>query len=113
MKLNYFRCGDYLFPDMGLSEQDQQPLGKYGRLRMDYLRKEHPGRFNYLLLSGKLMEHLHEIDNAANDRLDLMMNSPLRPSESLKASDQMEWVAQMNALKAQAEELIMNELIYN
>lgn len=113
MKLNYFRCGDYLLPDIGLSEEDQQPLGKYGQLRMEYLRKEHPGRFNYLLLSGKLMAHLHEIDNTANDRLDQMMNSSLRPSESLKASDQMEWVAQMNALKAQAEELIMNELIYN
>ena len=65
MKLRYYRNGDYLFPDFGLTEAEQTPVGKYGQMRMDHLRQYHPGLFNRLLLSGELMEHLHEINDGA------------------------------------------------
>ena len=62
MELKYHRCGDYLLPDLGLTEEEQKPIGKYGMMRMDYLKEHRPGLFNRLLLSGKLMDHPHEID---------------------------------------------------
>ena len=69
MELKYYRCGDYYFPDLGLSEEEQRPVGKYGQMRMEYLRKNRPGLFTRLLLSGKLMEHLHEIDDTCHERI--------------------------------------------
>ncbi len=73
MKLTYHRCGDYLLPDLGLTEEEQQPLDKYGRMRLNYLKEHRPGLFSSLLLSGKLMEHLHEIDETCNARLGLLI----------------------------------------
>ena len=73
MKLTYHRCGDYLLPDLGLTEEEQQPLGKYGRMRLNYLKEHRPGLFSSLLLSGKLMEQLHEIDETCNARLELLI----------------------------------------
>ena len=58
MKLTYHRCGDYLLPDLGLDERDKQPIGKYGMLRMDYLKNHRPILYNQLLLSGELIPHL-------------------------------------------------------
>ena len=58
-----FQNGDYFFPEMGLTEEEQRPVGKYGLMRQEYLQEHRPGLFTHLLLSGKLMEHLHEIDD--------------------------------------------------
>ena len=102
MKLTYHRCGDYLLPDLGLTEEEQQPLGKYGMMRMNYLKEHRPILFNRLLLTGKLMEHLHEIDRTANERLDQMiplMKEQEGVTEQLKAVDQLGWVARMNSIK--------------
>ena len=77
MKLKYYRCGDYYFPDLGLTEEEQHPVGKYGQMRMEYLRKNRPGLFTRLLLSGKLMEHLHEIDDTCYERLAILSNRVL------------------------------------
>ena len=115
MKLTYHRCGDYLLPDLGLTEEEQQPLGKYGMMRMNYLKEHRPILFNRLLLTGKLMEHLHEIDRTANERLDHMiplMKEQEGVTEQLKAVDQLGWVARMNSIKHRVEETIMDELIY-
>lgn len=65
MKLTYHRCGDYLLPNLDLTEQEQQPLGKYGRMRLEYLQKHRPNLYTRLLLSGKLYEHLAKIDTAS------------------------------------------------
>ncbi len=64
MKLTYRRCGDFLLPNIGIPEEEQYPLGKYGRMRLRYLREHQPVLYNQLLLSGKLMAHLHSIDDA-------------------------------------------------
>ena len=111
-ELIYKQNGDYFLPDLGLTEAEQKPLGKYGRMRLQYLEQDRPGLYTRLILSGKLMEHLQEIEETANARLEQMMNSPMRPPEMMKMTDQMGWVARMNSLKAQAEEMICSELIY-
>ena len=115
-QLTYGSNGDYLIPDLTLTEQEQQPLGKYGRMRKQYLQEHRPVLWNSLLLSEKLYPHLREIDEAANRRLELMMPGLMKSAgvtEELKASDPMKWVGLMNALKAQAEETILAELVFS
>lgn len=114
-ELTYTRSGDYWIPNLSLSQQETQPLGKYGRLRKKYLQEHRPVLWNSLILSEKLYPHLREIDETANSRLERMMPELMRSAgvtEALKASDPMKWVGLMNSLKAQAEEVILTELIY-
>ena len=114
--LTYTRCGDYEIPDLTLSETENKPLGNYGRMRKKYLQEHRPVLWNSMILSEKLYPHLREIDEAANARLEQIMPELMKRSgvtESLKASDPMKWTGLMNTLKAQAEEIIFDELIYN
>ena len=114
--LTYTKVGDYLLPNLTLGEQPDRDLGKYGRMRRTYLKEHRPGLFNRLTLKGTLFSHLLEIEDAANSRLELMMPELAKAAgatEQLKASDPMKWVGLMNNCKAQAEEIIMSELIYS
>ena len=114
-ELIYKRNGDYLLPDMGLTEAERRPLGKYGIMRQQYLEQNRPGLYTRLILSGKLMEHLQEIDTTAHGRLESLMSLLTKQqgvTEELKAREQMAWVGAMNSLKNQAEEMILTELIY-
>ena len=114
-ELTYTQSGDYLIPDLNLSETEQ-PIGKYGRLRKTYLQEHRPVLWNRLILSEKLYPHLLEIEQAAQSRLSMMMPELMKSAgvtESLKASDPMKWTGLMNNCKAQAEEIILNELIYS
>ena len=114
-ELTYTRSGDYWIPNLTLSQQETQPLGKYGRLRKKYLQEHRPVLWNSLILSEKLYPHLREIDETAISRLERMMPELMQSAgvtEALKASDPMKWVGLMNSLKAQAEEVILTELIY-
>lgn len=115
MKLTYRRCGDYYLPNIGIPAEDVRPLGKYGRMRMRYLREHRSLLFNQLLLSGKLMKHLHSIDDTCQERLDLLiphMKAAEGVTEELKAADQMEWVRRMNSIRSRAEEIVLTELVY-
>ena len=105
-ELTYTRCGDYYIPDLKLSEQPEAPIGKYGRMRQRYLKEHRPGLYSSLILSEKLYPHLLEIDRAARERMEAA-----GVTEELKARDPMRWVGLMNTLKAQAEEIILDELI--
>ncbi|WP_242955893.1 TnpV protein [Faecalibacterium sp. An58] len=112
--LTYTRNGDYLIPNLTLSEQPSEPLGKYGRMRKAYLKEHRPLIYNQLLMSEKLYPHLLEIDKTANSRLEQMMPQLAKEAgatEELKARDPMQWVGLMNTCKAQAEEILMAELI--
>ena len=112
--MNYIQNGDYLIPDLNLSEQPSKPLGKYGRMRKAYLKEHRPLLYNQLLMSEKLYPHLIEIDETAQSRLEQMMPQlaeSVGATEELKASDPMKWVGLMNTCKAQAEEILMAELI--
>ena len=114
-ELIYKQNGDYLLPEMGLTEAEKRPLGKYGMMRRQYLEENRPGLYTRLILSGKLMEHLQEIDLTAHSRLESLMSLLTKQqgvTEELKARDQMAWVGQMNSLKHQAEEMILTELVY-
>ena len=114
-ELIYRRNGDYLLPEMGLTEAEKTPLGKYGIRRRQYLEQHRPGLYTRLLLSGKLMEHLQEIETTAQNRLESLMTRLKQQNsvtEELKAKDQMKWVGLMNNLKNQAEEMILTDLIY-
>ena len=112
----YVQCGDYLIPDLTLAEEEQQALGKYGRIRKRYLKEHRPVVYSQLLVSGKLFSQLREIDGTCNARMELLikqMANAENVTESLKAENQMEWVARMNGIQNRAEEIILEELIYN
>ena len=111
----YTQVGDYLLPDLIIDETEQQPVGKYGRMRKRYLKEHRPILFSNLLLSGKLDQHLAEIDHACVEGIDLLtrqMADQEGVTEALKATDQMEWVRRMNNIQNRAEEIVLNELVY-
>ena len=115
MELTYTQNGDYLIPNL-TAEEPTEMLGKYGRMRQRYLEQHKPILFQTMLLNGELTAHLREIDKAANEQLNSLMPKLAKEAgatEQLKASDQLAWVGLMNNLKAQAEELILTELVYS
>lgn len=104
-----------LYPDLLPPEEDAPTHGKYGRMRLAYLREHHEGLYTGLLLSGKLNAHLNEIDEAAHSRLELItkqMAAAQEITEDLKVRDQMAWVGVMNNIRNTAEEIVCTELIY-
>ena len=116
MNLTYTQNGDYLIPDLTLTEQVAKPLGKYGRMRRKYLQEHRPVLWNQMILSETLFPHLREIEETANRRLEQMMPGLMKAAgvtEDLKDRDPMTWVGLMNNCKAQAEEVILRELIYS
>ena len=115
MKLTYYQNGDYLLPDLGLTEAEQRPLGKYGRMRLRYLEEHRPGLYTRLLLSGTLMEHLQEVDGTCQERLEQLTRQTQAQegvTEALKAENQMGWVQRMNAIHHQIEEILLAELVF-
>lgn len=115
MDINYIRVGDYYIPDLTLPEEPR-PMGKWGRMHRDYLREYKPIQYNCLLLSGELWSYLADLNEQAQDRLERMidqMKVTEGVTEELKAADPMAWVGSMNNIRARAEELIREELIYN
>ena len=116
MTIQYHKSGDYYLPNLTVEDQEIQPLGKYGRMRKRYLKEHRPVLYTNLLLSGELFPHLAEIDKACEERMERIirkMKAQEGVTEALKAADQMEWVRRMNSLRAKAEEIVLDELIYN
>ena len=114
MNITYTQNGDYLIPNIVIRKT--KPLGHYGRLRKAYLEMHRPILFNELVLSDRLFEHCAEIDETARNRMELIVPELAKQygvTEQLKAENQMEWVRQMNACKAQAEAIVKFELIYD
>ena len=113
--LNYTLNGDYFFPNLAQLEADHKPLGHYGRMCLVYLREHRPGLYTHLILSGKLYDHLSEIDQTCQNRLERMipqMGKAEGVNEAMKASDPMGWAGRMNSIHHRAEETILAELIY-
>ena len=114
MNITYTQNGDYLIPNIVIRKS--KPLGHYGGLCKVYLEMHRPILFNELVLSDKLFEHCAEIEEAARNRMELIVPKLAKQygvTERLKAENQIEWVRQMNACKAQAEEIVKAELIYD
>ena len=114
MELNYMMKAEVLLPELSLPETE--PIGRYGRMRQKYLREHRLILWNQMVLNGTLWPHLHEIEEAAQSRIDLMLPklaAEAGATEELKAADPMKWTGLINSCKAQAEEVVLNELIYN
>ena len=112
--MTYIQNGDYLIPDLKLSQQPEKPLGKYGRMRLNFLKQQHPVLYHTMLLNGSLYPHLMEVEQTAESQMQQTMQGLLKQNPAPdKAQNQLMWVQHMNSLKAQAEELVMTELIYS
>ena len=112
--IDYILIGDYYIPDLKLPEENR-PIGRYGRLHREYLKQEHPARYSSLILTGKLWTYLADLNEQAEERLDLIMEQMKAAegvTEELKARNQLEWVGRMNNIRSRAEEIINSELIY-
>lgn len=115
MSLTYHRKGDYLFPNLVLEPEEPAQLGKYGRMRKEYLKEHRPGTYSELLLEGKLNRHLGEMEEAAHDYFDQLTTQMAKAenvTEALKAENQMEWVQRMNSIRDRADEIILRDFIY-
>ena len=111
--LSYTQTGDYLLPNLTL-HQPKTPLGKYGRLRRMYLKEQRPVLYHTMLLNGSLYPHLMEVEQTAESQMQQTMQGLLKQNPAPdKEQNQMAWVQQMNSLRAQAEELVLMELIYS
>ena len=111
----YRQVGDYLIPNLSLPEKSDYQIGKYGRLRRNYLKEYHPVLYANFLTSGTLHRHLAEIDQACNERMEIIVSAMAKRedvTEALKAADQMEWVRRMNSIRNRAEEIVLTELVY-
>lgn len=114
MELTYTRNGDYYIPNITLPEETR-PIGKWGRMHRDYLKEQHPIRFNALVLSGKFWTVLADLNEQAEKRLELIIEQMKETegiTEELKATNQMAWVGAMNNIRNAAQAVILEEMIY-
>ena len=116
MDIEYRKVGDYYLPNLVAPDNIKNfRLGKYGKLRLNYLKDFKKAEYTILLMDNTLQKHLMQIDTQANDRFELLMKQLIEKeniTEELKATNQMEWVGRMNNIKNCAEEIILKELIY-
>ncbi len=117
-ELTYTRVGDYLIPNLlmdGEDEMESYPLGKYGMLRETFLKEHHHGTYTSMLLTGRLTPHLREIDRQAQEQVDRMVDELKKQNgvdEAMKSCNQMGWVQAVNNFIAQAEEIVLEEIVY-
>lgn len=116
MKIEYTKMGDYYIPNLVAPRQMKNfKIGKYGLLRLRYLKENKNALYQSMLMKNKLQKHLMYIDKMANDRVNELINKLAEKeniTEKLKATNQMEWVGKMNNIKNRAEEIIIDEIIY-
>ena len=114
-KITYHKEGDYFIPNLYLPKQLDGHIGKYGKLRLDYLKNFNKGLYTELLIDGSLKQHLLDIDEIANERMHVLIKQFAKSenvNEYLKEHHQMAWVQAMNNIKNIAEEIVLNEIIY-
>lgn len=113
-KLGYLQTGDYFIPDLKLP-QENRSIGKYGRMHRDYLQEHNPIRFDDLVLEGKLWTYLADLNEQAQNGLQLIimqMQEAECVNDELKENNQMAWVQAMNSIHNRAEEIVLHELVY-
>ena len=113
-QITYIKTGDYYIPDWKLPEETR-PIGRWGRMHRDYLKEYRPVVFNQLVLSGSLWTYLADINEQAQQRMDMMVKQMMVAegvTEELKEANQMEWVRKIHDIRGRAEEIIQSELIY-
>ena len=113
--IKYELRGEQYYPMFELDEQTAYEIGKYGHLHLDFIKKHRRGTYTTLLTEGSLNEHLHSIDEQANEQIDLhiaQMAKRVGVTEELKSSDPLRWVQLMNNIKVSAEEIVLKEVVY-
>ena len=116
MELAYTERNSVMYPDLALPEQTNYPIGKYGKIRLDYLKKHRRGTYTTLLTSCTLNQHLYETDQDAKRQIDLTLSRLVKErgiTEELKATNPLLWVQEMSNAQHDAEEIVLNELIYH
>ena len=114
MELTYTERNGIMYPDLALPKQTNYPIGKYGKMRLDYLKKHRRGTYTTLLTSCTLNQHLYEIEQEAKRQIDLTLSRLIKDrgiTEKLKATSPLLWVQEMNNAKHCAEEIVLKELI--
>ena len=114
-RITYIKTGDYCIPDWKLPEETR-PIGRWGRMHRDYLKEHRPVIFNQLVLSGTLWTYLADINEQAQQRMEVLVKQMMAregTTEILKEANQMDWVQKLSIICERATELILNELIYN
>ena len=112
-QITYIKTGDYYIPDLKLPEE-HRPIGRWGRMHRDFLKEYRPVVFNQLVLSGKLWTYLADINEQAQQRMDMMVKQMMVAegvTEELKEANQLEWVHKMTRIQNQVKEIIVRELI--
>ena len=112
--LSYTLHGDYYLPDLEINEEEPT-YGKYGIMRNQFLKEHRSARYQYLVLTGKLTEHLNQVDKEVREKVEMLMEQMAEQwgvTEELKMQDQMEWVRRMNNIKSVAEEMVLRKFIY-
>ena len=115
MNLTYEKCGDYLIPNLIPDAEPEESLAKYGLMRRNYLKEHRRGVYSGMLMTGELKAHCLEVQRQAEERMDFLTEQMAKTEgvdEALKASDQMKWVRRMNSIRARAEEIVREEIIY-
>lgn len=116
MKIEYIKQGDYLIPNLKVNEQKNINIGKYGLLRLNYLKQHNKSLYTTLLMQDKLTDYLISVDKECNDKFNLLIEqykeNDIRLSENNKQINQMEWIKLMNNYKNSVEEIILKENIY-
>lgn len=111
----YRQVGDYFIPTLVLPDDGEYQIGKYGRMRRTYLKEHRKILYNNYVLEGTLFKHLAEIDQACNERMEIIVSAMSEKegvTEELKAADQMEWVRRKNSIRNRAEGIVLTELVY-
>ena len=111
----YRQEGDYLIPNLALPDDSKYQIGKYGRMRLDYLKEYRKILYTNYVTEGALSKHLSEIDQACNERMENIVFAMAKQdgaTEALKAANQMEWVRRMNDIRNRAEEIILREVVF-
>lgn len=113
--IKYKLKGEQYYPIFSETNSTEHHIGRYGLLHRDYIKQHRKGTYTTLLTEGRLNAHLHEIDVQANEMVEAIVANLARErgiDEELKASDALKWVAEMNNIKASAEEIVLREVIY-
>ena len=112
--LSYTLHGDYYLPDLEINEEEPT-YGKYGIMRKQFLKEHRSARYQYLVLTGKLMEHMNQVDKEVREKIEMLeeqMAEQWGVTEEMKIQDQMEWVRRMNNIQATAEEIAYKNIIF-
>ena len=113
-ELNYTMHGDYYLPDLEINEEEPT-YRKYGIMRKQFLKEHRSARYQYLVLTGKLTEHLNQDDKEVREKVEILMEQMAEQwgvTEELKMQDQMEWVRRLNNIRATAEDIALKEILY-